>query len=146
MVDDSQRVAAARVASVRRAVAASMALAALAMLAACSSAATDDPSSAEPGASMVAPVVVDLAEVDGTTIEVDAGNVIDLTGDDETYTAWTADIADESIATFIPGRDDGSAQFDPGIEALAPGETEVVLENGETGDVVEFTVEVTEAS
>ncbi len=90
-------------------------------------------------------MIVDLADVDGTTVEVAVGNTIDLTGDDETYTEWTAEIADESVATFVPGRDDGSAQFNPGIDALAEGSTDVTLENSATGDIVEFTVEVTAA-
>ncbi|WP_350348219.1 hypothetical protein ABIQ69_16545 [Agromyces sp. G08B096] len=92
-----------------------------------------------------APVVVEIAELEGTTVEVQVGNVIDLTGDDETYTEWTADIADESIVSFTPGRDDGSAQFDPGLEALAVGETDVTLDNTATGESVAFTVEVVNA-
>ena len=43
---------------------------------------------------------------------------------------------------IVPGRDDGSAQFNPGLTAESVGETEVVLENGESGDTVTFTVEV----
>ncbi|WP_139415554.1 hypothetical protein [Agromyces laixinhei] len=93
-----------------------------------------------------APVVVDLGEIDGTSIEVVEGNVIDLTGDDETYTEWTAEIDDPAIARFTPGRDDGSAQFNPGITAIAEGSTGVTLENGETGDTVSFTVEVAPAT
>ena len=89
------------------------------------------------------PVVVDLNEVDGTTVEVDEGGTIDLTGDDETYTEWTAEIADPDIVEFEPGRDDGSAQFNPGLTAKSVGDTEVTLENGSTGDSVTFTVTVT---
>ena len=87
-------------------------------------------------------MIVDLGDVDGTTVEVTEGGTIDLTGDDETYTAWTADIADPDVVEFVPGRDDGSAQFNPGLTATSVGETEVTLENGETGDTVTFTVEV----
>ncbi|MEF3402913.1 hypothetical protein [Agromyces sp. CCNWLW203] len=93
-----------------------------------------------------APVVVDLGEIDGETIEVVDGNVIDLTGDDETYTEWDAQIEDPSIVEFTPGRDDGSAQFDPGLTATAVGSTAVTLENGETGETIEFTVEVVPAT
>jgi hypothetical protein len=96
------------------------------------------------GSEALPPVMVDISEVDGTTVEVHHGGVIDLTGDDETFTDWTADIADPSIVSFTPGRDDGSAQFNPGLEATAPGTTEVTLENSSSGDSVSFTVEVTE--
>lgn len=108
--------------------------------------ATSQPTSSEPASSgqVVAPVIVDLNDVDGTTVEVAVGNTIDLTGDDETYAEWMAEIGDESIVEFIAGRDDGSAQFNPGLDALAPGETDVTLDNAETGKTVTFTVEVTE--
>lgn len=94
-------------------------------------------------AEVIAPVIVNLSEVDGTTIEVTKGNVIDLTGDDETFTDWTAKIADENVVEFTPGKDDGSAQFNPGLTALDVGETEVTLDNSSSDESVTFTVEVT---
>jgi hypothetical protein len=97
---------------------------------------------ASEAASALPPVIVELGSVDGTTIEVTEGGSIDLTGDDETFNEWTATIADPGVVEFVPGRDDGSAQFDPGLTAESVGETEVVLENGESGDTVTFTVEV----
>ncbi|WP_306895933.1 hypothetical protein [Agromyces albus] len=92
--------------------------------------------------SALPPVIVELESADGTTVEVPEGGTIDLTGDDDTFTEWTADIADSDVVEFEPGRDDGSAQFNPGLAAKSVGETEVTLENGETGDIVTFTVEV----
>ncbi|HEX6364543.1 MAG TPA: hypothetical protein VF000_00210 [Agromyces sp.] len=109
-------------------------------LAGCS---TDGPGGdASEDASALPPVIVELGSVDGTTIEVTEGGSIDLTGDDETFTEWTATISDPGVVEFVPGRDDGSAQFNPGLTAESVGETEVVLENGESGDTVTFTVEV----
>jgi hypothetical protein len=93
-------------------------------------------------ASALPPVIVSLDDVDGTTVEVPEGGSVDLTGDDETYTDWTADIADPEVVEFVPGRDDGSAQFDPGLTAESVGTTEVTLENSSSGDSVTFTVEV----
>jgi hypothetical protein len=95
------------------------------------------------GSSALPPVIVELDTLDGTTVEVTEGGSVDLTGDDETYTAWTADIADADVVEFVPGRDDGSAQFNPGLTATSAGETEVTLENSESGDTVTFTVQVT---
>lgn len=92
--------------------------------------------------SALPPVIVDVNEVDGTTVEVDDNRSIDLTGDDETFAEWTAEISDPAIVEFTPGRDDGSAQYNPGLTATAVGETEVTLENGATGDSVSFTVQV----
>jgi hypothetical protein len=94
------------------------------------------------GSSALPPVIVDLDEVDGTTVQVDEGGSIDLTGDEETFTEWSADIADPSVVEFEPGRDDGSAQFNPGLTAKSVGETEVTLDNASSGDTVTFTVEV----
>jgi hypothetical protein len=105
-------------------------------LAACSSGGSTGGSSALP------PVIVEIDTLEGTTVEVPEGGSVDLTGDDETYTAWRADIADPDVVEFEPGRDDGSAQFNPGLTAESVGETDVTLENGETGDSVTFTVEV----
>lgn len=90
------------------------------------------------------PVIADITTIDGTTVTAQVGDAIDLIGDDTTFTAWTADIADESIVRFVPGKDDGSAQFNPGLDALKAGRTEVTLDNSSTGDEVTFTVEVTE--
>ena len=92
---------------------------------------------------LLPPVIVDITDIDGTTIQVAEGNVIDLTGDDETYLDWTADVEDPAIAEFVAGNDDGSAQFNPGIRALSTGQTEVTLDNPTSGDTATFTVEVT---
>lgn len=92
------------------------------------------------------PVIVDISSVDGTTVSVPVGGAVDLTGDDKTYTAWTAKIADDKVVAFVPGKDDGSASFNPGLDALAEGSSEVTLTNSETDDSVTFTVEVTKAA
>lgn len=99
-------------------------------------------SGGSPESSALPPVIVDLHDVDGTTVEVPEGGSIDLTGDDETFTEWTADIADPEVVEFVPGRDDGSAQFNPGLTATSVGTTEVTLDNSESGDSVTFTVDV----
>jgi hypothetical protein len=93
-------------------------------------------------ASALPPVIVSLDDVDGTTVEVAEGGSVDLTGDDETYMDWTADIADPEVVEFVPGRDDESARYNPGLTAESVGTTEVTLENSSSGDSVTFTVEV----
>ncbi|WP_157802757.1 hypothetical protein [Compostimonas suwonensis] len=112
---------------------------------ACSSGSGDSGSSDSSSTGIVAPVIVDLADADGTTVIVPLDNVVDLvTGDDEDVTAWTADIDDSAIVEFTPGKDDGSAQFNPGLTPLEVGETEVVLTNSTSDTTVTFTVQVTE--
>lgn len=89
------------------------------------------------------PVIVDINEIDGTTVEVAQGNAIDLTGDDDTYLDWTAEIENPDVVTFVAGKDDGSAQFNPGLDAVKEGESDVTLDNSSSGDTVTFTVKVT---
>lgn len=118
-----------------------LALGASLAIAGCAGSDTTTPGDNSTG--VIAPEVVDITEIDRTTVPVQVGNVIDLTGDDETYLDWTASIQDESIVGFTPGKDDGSAQFNPGLTALKVGETEVSLDNSTSGDNVTFTVKVT---
>lgn len=56
--------------------------------------------------------------------------------------SYTAEIADPSIAEFVPGKADSN---NPGFEPLAVGETKITLANEQGGiqDVV-FTLKVTE--
>lgn len=121
-----------------RTAAAMFALGAVLTVTGCASAAPGEDSSALP------PVIVDINKVDGTTVEVAKGNAIDLTGDDETYLDWTAEIDDPEVVTFVLGKDDGSAQFNPGLDALEVGDSEVTLKNSTSGDTVTFEVDVTE--
>lgn len=103
-------------------------------------------SACSPTEEQLPPVIVDISSVDGTTVSVPVGGAVDLTGDEKTYTAWTAKIADDKVVAFVPGKDDGSASFNPGLDALAEGSSEVTLTNSETDDSVTFTVEVTKAA
>jgi hypothetical protein len=41
------------------------------------------------------------------------GGAVDLVGDDETFTDWTADIDDPEVVSFTPGKKDASASFNP---------------------------------
>ena len=103
------------------------------------------PSSASPSpsAQQLPPIMADLKTVDGTTVSVPLDNVIVLTGDTETYKSWTAKIEDPTVVSFTPGKDDGSAQFNPGLSPITTGTTTVTLDNSASGAHVTFTVTVT---
>jgi hypothetical protein len=89
---------------------------------------------------VVAPIFVDPATVDGTTVSVPLDNVVVINVDDPT--AWTGKVADESIATFTPGSADGTATFNPGVQPVAEGTTTVTItEKG--GATHTFTLTVT---
>ncbi|ARJ06079.1 hypothetical protein B5808_13255 [Cnuibacter physcomitrellae] len=133
--------------ALRLAVAAALLLAASGGLAACSSSsstpAPSPTSSASSSAGVVAPIIVAVSDVDGTTVEVPLGNALVLTSDTEPLADWTAEVSDPSVLRFEPGSSSGSAQFNPGFEALATGSTEVTMSNSSTGTTVTFTVDVT---
>ncbi|MCI2956922.1 hypothetical protein MN032_04385 [Agromyces atrinae] len=92
------------------------------------------------------PVTVQISDLEGTTVEVPEGGVINLSGDEADVEGWTAKVSDDSIVSFVEGRDDGSAVYNPGLEAKKVGSTEVLLANPDAGESVSFTVEVTPKS
>jgi ABC-type Fe3+-hydroxamate transport system substrate-binding protein len=132
--------------TVRLAVASALLLAAASGgLSACSSS-TPSPApsaSASSSSGVVAPIIVAVSDVDGTTVEVPLGNALVLTSDTEPLADWTAEVSDPSVLRFEPGSSSGSAQFNPGFEALAVGTTDVTMKNSSTGTTVSFTVDVT---
>ena len=90
------------------------------------------------GQSVMAPIVKNVGDLQGDTIDLRVGQVLDIDTGDLDVDSYTATVSDTSIAEFVQGRDDGSAVFNPGITALAPGTTQVVLSNEQGGieDVV----------
>lgn len=96
--------------------------------------------------SVIAPIIVDVTQLDGKTVEVAVDNVIDINADD--VTAWSAVIADPSIAEFIAGTSEGDSEdalkTNPGIKPLKIGETKVTMTSTD-GTTVTFTVVVTES-
>ena len=110
---------------------------------ACSTPASDDSSS---NSTVIAPVIVDIASLDGTTVEVSVDNVVDLVAED--VTAWSGVVADPTIAEFIPGTSEGDTadalKTNPGIQPLVEGETKVTLTSTD-GTTVTFTLVVTAA-
>ena len=112
------------------------------LLVACSDDDDDAATTTQASSSALPPVIVEIGSLDGTTVELTEGSTIDVTGDEETYTDWTAEIADPAVVSFTPGRDEGGAQFNPGFEALAVGSTEVTMSNSSSGETLTFTIDV----
>lgn len=111
-------------------------------LAACSDSDSDDggatPTSAAGGSQALPPVMVGTDVLEGTTVQVPITNTIVINA--ENPTNWTGTVSDTSIATFVPGHDDGSATFNPAIKPLKAGTTTVTITNGST--TINFTVQV----
>ena len=104
-----------------------------------SAASTAAPTSTSGGSQALPPVMVPTDGLDGSTVQVPLTNMIVIQAAEPT--AWTGTVADAAIAEFVPGSDDGSAVFNPGVKPKAVGNTQVTITDGTT--TITFTVEVT---
>jgi hypothetical protein len=112
-------------------------------LSACSSSSDNDSDSDNSSTSqLVGPVVVDIATLDGKTVDVTAGQMVDINTGDNDPANYTGKVADAKVAEFTAGGTDGSATFNPGVTGLAMGSTTVELTDSKTGDLITFTVNV----
>ena len=92
---------------------------------------------------VVAPIVVNAGDIQGSVVEVPINSTLVINTGDLPVDSYTATIADESVATFVQGKDDGSASFNPGLTPKKVGDTEVTLANKDGGiEDVEFTLKV----
>lgn len=87
---------------------------------------------------MIGPVMIEPGQ---TTAEAAVGRALYFNVDD--VTAWTIESSDPAVVAVTPGKDDGSAQFVPGGEALKAGTATVTLTNTKTKDTWVVTVTVT---
>jgi hypothetical protein len=95
---------------------------------------------------VIAPIIIDAADLNGQTIEVGIDNVMVINTVD--VTGWTAEFSDPSIAEFVPGSIEGDSSDplieNPGIAPLAIGETTVTMTSTD-GVTATFTLIVTPA-
>ncbi len=93
---------------------------------------------------VIPPVVEDVGDLQGATVDLVVGQVLSINTGDLAVDSYSGEIEDPTVAEFTKGHDDGSAQFNPGVTALAEGTTQVVLSNEQGGiQDVTFTVNVT---
>jgi len=114
-------------------------------LSACSTAADEDSSMNDESSEtsqVVAPTIVDVATVDGQTVDISNGGFVDINVGDTDPADWTAVISDPAVVAFTAGGKSGDAVMNPGLQGTAAGTTTVQLTNKTTGAVVNFTVNV----
>jgi len=99
--------------------------------------------SASSTTSVIAPIMVDLKTANGTSVTVGMNNIVNLITGDTTVTDWKGVVADPKIATFIDGKVEGGATFNPGVSPKSEGTTKVTVTNSATGAVVTFDLTVT---
>lgn len=97
--------------------------------------------------SLIAPVTMSVDELPGATVELRAGQVLNIATGDRDVTAFDGESSNEEVARFERGRDDGSATFNPGVEGLSQGVTGITLRTVDDGTPpFSFTVEVVAAA
>lgn len=102
---------------------------------------TDEPI----GGDVIAPVTMEANDLQGASVDLIVGQVLNINTGDLAVDSYSGEVADPSVAEFTQGRKDGSAEFNPGVTALAVGETKVTMTNEQGGiQPLEFTVVVTE--
>ena len=126
---------------------AALALTATGVLTACSSEGSSDPSPSsssstqqEPtsGAQMIGPVMVEPGQ---TEVSATVGRTIVFNVADPEKELISTN--NPEVLAVSPGGSDGSAVFNPGAEALAPGTATVTLTNTETGATQVVSVTIT---
>jgi hypothetical protein len=105
------------------------------VLVGCSS--SDDPATEATTSSetsqMLPPVIVTADQTDASAV---VGDMIDIVVDDPVNTTIAVDNAE--VLEVIQGKDDGSATFNPGAEALSPGTATITVTSpdGSIRDIV----------
>lgn len=92
---------------------------------------------------VIAPVTMEAADLQGETVELVVGQVLNINTGDLAVDSYSGEVADPEIAEFTAGYEQDGATFNPGVKALADGATTVVLSNADGGiEDITFTVEV----
>lgn len=92
---------------------------------------------------VIAPVTMDAGDLQGATVDLVVGQVLNINTGDLAVDSYSGEVADTAVAEFVKGYEEGGATYNPGVKALAEGSTQVVLSNSDGGiQDVTFTVEV----
>ena len=113
--------------------------------AACASPGTAPASSTPIGGDIITPVTMPAGSLQGETVDLIVGQVLNITTGDLAADSYSGTVADTGVAIFTPGGEKSGAVFNPGITAVAVGTTAVTMTNAQGGiQPLEFTVVVTE--
>ena len=100
------------------------------------------PSSTPIGGNIVAPVVVDITSLNGTTQNIIAGQVLDINVTDEDPSVWSGVSSDPTVASVTEGSKTDMVTTNPGVNGVKAGNATVTFTNSFTKEVVTFTVVV----
>ncbi len=95
------------------------------------------------GGDVIAPVTMTANELQGAEVELVVGQVLNIDTESLAVDSYSGEVSDPAVASFTEGRVDGSAEYNPGVTALAEGTTEVTMTNEQGGiQPLQFTVDV----
>lgn len=106
--------------------------------------ASDDSATHEAiGGDVMAPVTMSVNELQGANVQLVVGQVLNINTDSLAVDSYTGKVSDPKVAEFTQGGSSGSAEFNPGVTALAEGTAKVEMVNEQGGiQPLEFTVTV----
>lgn len=88
-----------------------------------------------------APELVTTDNLDGASVEVSSNRPLVIPVEDDHPERWTqGSVEDESVARFVPGKDSGPSDSNPGFEAVGKGTTSATLTDPDSGEVYTFTI------
>jgi hypothetical protein len=94
---------------------------------------------------VIAPVTMDANDLQGATVDLVVGQVLNINTGDLAVDSYSGEVADTAVAEFVKGYEQDGATYNPGVKALAEGSTTVVMSNSDGGiQDLTFTVEVGE--
>ena len=85
------------------------------------------------------PVIVELDQLDGETFEITADRPLVVNAPEPA--GWQGETADPSVAAFVPGKLEETAEYNPGFEAVGPGSTNASM-TGPDGNTYSFEIVV----
>lgn len=101
------------------------------------------PSSTGIGGNVIAPVTMSANDLQGATVDLLVGQVLNINTGDLATDSYTGKVADPKVASFTAGYTKDGATFNPGVTGLAAGTTAVTMTNANGGiQPLQFTVVV----
>ncbi len=95
------------------------------------------------GEPVIAPVTMDANDLQGATVDLVVGQVLNINTGDLAVDSYSGEVDDPTVAEFVKGYEEGGTTFNPGVKALAEGSTTVVMSNSNGGiQNLTFTVDV----
>lgn len=95
------------------------------------------------GGDVIAPVTKDATALRGASVDLVVGQTLNIDTASLDVASYRGAVSDPEVAVFTAGHRDDSAEFNPGVTALAVGTTEVTLTHEQGGvEPLRFTVVV----